>query len=383
MSVSRRQFVNSLGLGGAGLLAAPSLIGRGREAAAAAIAPWIDASPYAAQSSLIRLDSNENPNGPSARALEALRGALGEANRYPDSPEDQLREAIAKEHGVRAENIVLGCGSGETLRQCVEAYTSPTAALVTASPTFENPQRVAELLGRPVVSVPVDAKLRLDLDAMAARSGGAGLVFLCNPNNPTATVHGDASVRGFISRIRTSSPTTTILVDEAYHEYVDEPTYRTAVPLAIADPRVIVARTFSKVHGMAGLRVGYAIAHAETARRLTAFRLGSGVNVLAATAAMASVSDAAHVREEQRRNREAKAFARGVFEKAGYEVGASDTNFLMIDLKRDTQPVRMACRANGVAVGRAFPPLTTWLRVSIGTMDEMQRASEVFRKVLS
>jgi histidinol-phosphate/aromatic aminotransferase/cobyric acid decarboxylase-like protein len=130
MSVSRRQFVNSLGLGGAGLLAAPALIGRGREATTAAFAPWIDGSPFAAQSSLIRLDSNENPNGPSARAIEALRSALGEANRYPDSPEDQLREAIAKEHGVRAENIVLGCGSGETLRQCVEAYTSATAALV-------------------------------------------------------------------------------------------------------------------------------------------------------------------------------------------------------------------------------------------------------------
>jgi histidinol-phosphate aminotransferase len=384
MSVSRRSFVSSLGLGGAGLLAAPALIGRGRESA---VTPWIDGSPYASattqQGALIRLDSNENPNGPSARALQALRGALGEANRYPDRPEEELMAAIAKEHGVGADHVVLGCGSGETLRQCVEAYTSPTAGLVTASPTFENPERFARLLGHPVVTVPVDARLRIDLDAMAAASKGAGLVFLCNPNNPTATVHGEAGVRAFIAKIRAASPNTMILVDEAYHEYVEDPSYRTAIPMVANDPNVIVSRTFSKVFGMAGLRVGYAVAHPETARRLSAFRLGSGVNVLAATAAIASVSDGAHVREEQRKNREAKAMTRAFFEKAGYTVGPSDTNFIMVDLKRDPAPVRRVCREAGVAVGRPFPPLTNWLRISVGTMDEMQRANEVFRRALS
>ncbi len=379
MSLSRRHFVSTLGLGSAGLLTAPGLIGRGREGGRTARPV---AASVGANADLIRLDSNENPNGPSRRALDALNAMLGEANRYPDDHEDALAQAIADAHGIPRAHIVLGCGSSETLRQCVQVFSSPTAGLVTASPSFELPPDYATLLGHRVTRVPVDGRLRLDLDAMAAASTGAGLVFFCNPNNPTATVHGDAAVRGFIAQVHRAAPGATILVDEAYHEYVDDPSYRTAIPIALADPRVVVSRTFSKVHGMAGLRVGYAVAHRDTARRLAAFRLGSGVNALAAAAAIASVGDAAHVAEEQRKNREAKAYIRGVFERAGYTVGPSDTNFIMIDLRRDPQPVRMACRAAGVAVGRPFPPLTNWLRVSIGTLDEMQRAGEVFKRVL-
>lgn len=381
MPVSRRQFVSSLGLGGAGLLTAPAfpaLAARGREAGPAR---WRPAA--AAEAGLIRLDSNENPNGPGARALAALTGMLGEANRYPDAAEEVLVAAVARAHGVGAENVVLGAGSSEILRMCVEAFTGPQRALVTAAPTFEPPAEFAQLLGHPVVTVPVDAALRLDLDAMGARAAGAGLVFFCNPNNPTATVHGEAAVRAFLGQVRRTSPATTILVDEAYHEYVDDPAYRSAVPIAVEDPMVVVSRTFSKVFGMAGLRCGYAIAHRDTAATLQKWRLGSSVSVLALAAATATVEDRAHIEAEQRANREAKAFTRAFFEGAGYRVGPSDTNFLMIDLRRDPQPVRMACRANGIAVGRPFPPLTNWLRVSIGTLEEMRQATEVFRRVLA
>lgn len=378
MPLSRRNFVSALGLGGVGLMSPPLLTGRGSEGRLAA---WIKES-AAPASGLIRLDSNENPNGPSMRSIEALRALLGESNRYPDAGEVPLIEAIARAHGVSPSNVVLGAGSSETLRMCVEAFTSPTKHLVSAAPTFEPPGEFARMIGRPVVAVPVDASLFLDLDAMAAAAVGAGLVFFCNPNNPTATVHGDAAVKAFIGRIRRTSPDTVILVDEAYHEYVDDRAYATAIPMAIADPNVVVSRTFSKVFGMAGLRAGYAIAHADTARRLQGWRLGSGISVLALGAATAAVEDRSHIVAEQRKNREAKAFTRAFFERAGYKVGPSDTNFLMIDLRRDPQPVRVACRENGVAVGRPFPPLDTWLRVSIGTMDEMQQATAVFKKVL-
>lgn len=378
MPVSRRHFVSALGLGGAGLLSPPLFGGRGHEAR---LADWL-ATP-AAPAGLIRLDSNENPNGPGAKAFDAIRAMFGEANRYPGDPERALIAAIAKEHGVAEENVVLGCGSSEILRMCVEAFCSSAQHLVTASPTFELPANFARTMGRPVVSVPVDGKLRLDLDAMASKSGGSGLIFFCNPNNPTATVYGDAAVREWVAHVRRESPATRILIDEAYHEYVDDPTYKSAIPMALADPNIIVSRTFSKVFGMAGLRAGYAIVHRDTARKLQPWRLGSGVNVLALAAATASISDAEHIALEQRRNREAKAFTRAFFEKAGYEVGVSETNFLMIDLKRDMRPVREACRKEGVAVGRPFPPLTTWLRISIGTMDEMQRATDVMRKVLA
>jgi histidinol-phosphate aminotransferase len=217
---------------------------------------------------------------------------------------------------------------------------------------------------------------------MADKAGGSGLVFFCNPNNPTATVHGDAAVRDFVARVRRASPATVILIDEAYHEYVDDPSYATAVPMVMGDPNIIVSRTFSKVYGMAGLRAGYAIAHRDTARRLQPWRIGSGVNVLALAAATASIVDKEHMALEQKRNREAKAFTRAWFEKAGFQVGASDTNFLMIDIRRDMRPVRDACRKEGIAVGRPFPPLHTHLRISIGTMDEMKKATEVLRRVL-
>ena len=380
MPLSRRTFVSALGLGGVGLMSPPLLSGRGSEGRLAA---WARDANTPERAGLIRLDSNENPNGPGARALDALQAMLSEANRYPDAAEETLATAIARAHGVSPANVVLGAGSGEILRMCVEAFTSPARHLLSAAPTFEPPAVFARLLGRPVVEVPVDSALRLDLDAMAAQSVGAGLVFFCNPNNPTATVHGEMAVKSFIGRIRRTSPETVILVDEAYHEYVDDRTYATSIPMAVADQNVIVSRTFSKVFGMAGLRAGYAIAHADTARRLQGWRIGSGTSILALATATATVSDHAHIVDEQRKNREAKAYTRAFFEGAGYTVGPSDTNFLMIDLRRDPQPVRVACRANGIAVGRPFPPLDTWLRVSIGTMDEMRQASEVLRKVLA
>jgi histidinol-phosphate aminotransferase len=378
MPVSRRHFVSALGLGGAGLLSPPLFGGRGHEAQLAA---WLQAPP--GPMGLIRLDSNENPNGPGAKAFDAIRAMFGEANRYPDDPERALVVAIAKEHGVAEENVILGCGSSEILRMCVEAYVNSAQHLVTAGPTFELVANFARTMGRGVVTVPVDAKLRLDLGAMGDKAGGAGLIFFCNPNNPTATVHGDAAVREFVARVRRDSPATHILIDEAYHEYVDDPTYKTAIPMALADPNIIVSRTFSKVFGMAGLRAGYAIVHRDTARLLRGWRLGSSVSVLALAAATASISDKDHIALEQKRNRDAKAFTRAFFEKAGYDVGPSETNFLMLDIRRDVRAVRDACRKDGIAVGRPFPPLTTHLRISIGTMDEMQKATEVLRKVLA
>lgn len=378
MPISRREFVSALGLGSASLLTPPFIGSRGHESR---MAEWHGARE--ASAGLIRLDSNENPNGPGARALDAVRAMFSEANRYPGSPERELVAAIAHEHGVKEENVVLGCGSSETLRLCVEAFVTADRHLVTGAPTFELPANVAKTLGRRVSAVPVDAKLRLDLEAMAREARGAGLIFLCNPNNPTATVHGEAAVRDFVAQVHRDSPATMILIDEAYHEYVDESSYKTAIPMALADPRVVVSRTFSKVFGMAGLRAGYAIAQADTARAMQPWRLTLGVNALALAAATASIGDHDHIAIEQKRNREAKAFTRAFFEKAGYTVGASDTNFLMIDLKRDMRPVREACQKEGIAVGRPFPPLNNHLRVSIGTMDEMRKATVVLAKVLA
>ncbi len=385
-ALSRRQFAKRLGITGLGALSVPLLAARGREALAGAIEAPRAAGPEpgaAAPSAPIRLDSNENPNGPGAAALQRIRDALGETGRYPDAPADTLREAIARLHKAPVENVIAGCGSTEILKMAVAAFTSPARALITAVPSFEAPNRYAGAMGSPVITVPVNGGLELDLEGMAARAAGAGLIYVCNPNNPTATVRPASAVKQLVSRVLEASPDATLLIDEAYHEYVEDSRHATAIPLALEHPRVIVARTFSKVHGLAGLRVGYAVARSETVRALARHRLMDSVNLFGAVAALAALQDPDHVAGEIGRNRDARDFTRRFFETAGYRVGPSETNFLMVDLRRDSDGFRSACRERTVMVGRPFPPLTTHARISIGTLDEMRRATEVFRAVLA
>ena len=387
MPLSRRSFVRAIGLGGATVMTAPLIGARGREALAAELRAGLGASgaslePAALAAGVIRLSSNENPRGPCAAALQGLQGALGEASRYPFTPPEELRAAIAAAHRVRVENVLLGCGSTEVLRMAVDACCSPARALVTALPTFEEPAARAEVIGAPVRAVRVDADLRLDLAAMTAASNGAGLVFVNNPNNPTGTLHPARAITDFVRRTLAAEPTVTILIDEAYHEYVEDPAYATAMPIALENPRVIVSRTFSKVYGLAGLRVGYAIGQPETLKALARHQLGMGINVLAAAAARAALGDRALVSREQRLNHEARDFTRRYFEGAGYRVAPSQANFLMADIRRDAKGFQDACRTHDVLVGRPFPPLATHARVSIGTMDEMRAAVDVFRRVL-
>jgi len=239
------------------------------------------------------------------------------------------------------------------------------------------------MIGTPVRRVPVDGQLRLDLAAMAEAAVGAGLVFVCNPNNPTATVHPGQAVADFVADVRRRSPQTVVLVDEAYHDYVTAPGYATAVPLALAQPGVLVTRTLSKAHGMAGLRVGYAVGQAETMKALGRYRLAFNVNVLGLAAAIASLKDAAGVARERDRNTEARGYTVQVLRELGCRATDSHTNFVFAEIQRPAKEFREACEARGIRVGRDFPPYEkTHVRVSIGTLDEMRRAAGVFRAVL-
>jgi histidinol-phosphate aminotransferase len=384
MFTTRRSFIRALGLSGVGAAAlnpAEIFAARGRES-------WGGLSQVAGSSSVpasktaLRLNSNENPLGPGENVLAAIRAAFGEANRYPYNMERDVQAAIARAHGVPEDHVIVGCGSGEILRTAVLGYTSVDHPLVAGMPTFEAPAAQARTWGAGLIEVPVDQSLALDLQAMADQASGAGLVFLCNPNNPTGTVHGATAIDDFISYVGRRSPRTRILIDEAYHEYVDDPSYRTAVPLARENPRVIVSRTFSKVFGMAGLRVGYAIGQPDTLAPLRAFKWNAGVNVLASAAAMAALEDTARVATERARNRDVRQFTIDGIRKLGYDVGPSHANFVMVDLRRDVQPLIDACAKQDLLIGRAFPPLTRMARISIGTLDEMKRALDVLDIVL-
>jgi histidinol-phosphate aminotransferase len=388
MPLSRRNFLATAAAGSAGIALYPMIGYRGREALSAQqpgspMAQRRRDRAMASAPGMIRIDSNENPNGPGERAFEAMRGTFPDANRYPVTLEDDLTNEIARYLSVKPENIMLGCGSSEVLRSAVQAFTSPTRALVSPSPSFELAADYARFAGIPVKSPGVDAKLRTDLDAMVDTATGSGLVYFCNPNNPTATVHGKGDVADMVDRIGKSSPQTMVLIDEAYHEYVEDPAYATAIPVALENPRVFVARTFSKVFGMAGMRVGYAVGRPETIARMKGWMLGSNVNQLALAAAKVTVGDAARIADEKKKNHDAKVFTAKAFERMGYEVVPSDANFMMIDIKRDVKAFKLECIKRGVAIGRPFPPLNTHVRVSIGTMAEMEKAVEVFKTTLA
>lgn len=394
MAVSRRLFLGTLGAGGAGLLSAPLISARGREAtlwgfqggkATQGIQGIADrkADRRFAARAPVRIDSNENPVGPGSSALNAIRAHLDESNRYPILAEDDVVEAIAKLQGVSTDNVILGCGSGELLRTADYAFVSKSAAYVGAAPTFEAPGEFAQFLGAELRMLPVDSNLGLDLGAMGAAARGAGLVYICNPNNPTATAHSRSDVAEFIKSVNRASPNTTILVDEAYFEYVGTPGYDTLIPVAIENPRVVVLRTFSKVYGMAGLRIGYAVGRTETLAKMKQWVLGSNVSQLTLVAASAAMADRAHIAAEVRRNREVRAFTKKYFGDRGFKMSSGDANFVMVDIKQDAGAFKKAALAKGIAVGRAFPPLTTHARVTFGTMDEMKKATAAFDELLA
>ncbi len=395
MPPSRRRFLTILGGGSASLrapdgsLAGALIAARGLEAHLAEAATQNGRPPRPLLPPgvhEVRISSNENPLGPGQAALDAIVGKFPEAGRYPfnSTPgEGDLAAAIAAKFSTKTANVVVGAGSQEILKSAVRAFTSPTRALVTAAPSFENCPAVAKRLGHPIVEVKVDSALRLDLEPMIAAAKGAGLVFFNNPNNPTATVHGAKAVADFVERVHKVSPDTVILIDEAYHDYVTDPSYQSAIPLALETPNVFVARTFSKAYGMAGLRIGYGIGRADTIAKMARLKMPYNVSVFGIAAAITSLHDPKHIEEESARNTEVRAFTVKALSDLGFTPTQSQGNFVFVDIQRPAKEFREACAKAGVMVGRDFPPFEkTHARISIGTMDEMVRATEVFCSVL-
>jgi histidinol-phosphate aminotransferase len=234
-------------------------------------------------------------------------------------------------------------------------------------------------------TAPVDAKLRTDLAALLPLVPGSGLVYLCNPNNPTGTINSSQAISDFVAEVRKASPTTAILIDEAYCDYVTDKSFATAIPLALATPNVLVARTFSKAYGMAGVRIGYAVGQAATIKKMAAYRMPYNVNTFGVAAAVASLKDPAHIKDEAARNTAVREFTIKALADLGYTSTDSQANFIFTDIGKTMTAAafREACAAKGVMVGRDFPPMEKqWARISMGTMEEMQKATDVFRSVL-
>jgi histidinol-phosphate aminotransferase len=348
-------------------------------AAAAAALPWKGVAAAPAVAGHIRLNSNENPFGPSPAALDAIRAAFGEAGRYPDDLAEDLRDQVGRLHGVESSQVLLGAGSGEILKWSAATFAGPGRVLVEAEPTFEALSRHTRLAGGEVVRVPLNDRYEHDLPRMTEAARRADLVYLCNPNNPTATLTPTAGLREFVAAVPAR---TVVLVDEAYHHYVTRPEYASLMDLVAAHPNLVVARTFSKIFGMAGLRCGYAVSSAETIGRLAAHQGWDSLSALTAAAAKASLGDERHVRDHRARNVATRAFVRAEVESLGRTVLPSEANFVMIDMSRDVAPVIAALRDRGVLPGRRFAAMPNHLRVTIGTRDEMAAFLTAFRSVI-
>jgi histidinol-phosphate aminotransferase len=348
MALTRRRFVQTVGIG-AGAALTSNIWGRGRENSV-----WsaFDARLEAVDKGVICIASNENPVGPGKKVLDSLRALLeggAKPGRYSNQT-GQLTEAICAHFKVKPDNVLLSEGSTEIVK--------------------------------------LSSEFKIDLDPFLAASKGAGLVFYCNPNNPTATYVGAKATRDFLQKLHSASPETTVLVDEAYFDYVTDPDHETHVPIAVENPRVIVARTFSKAYGMAGLRQGYAIAHADTIKKLRPWVGSSGAGSLnvfgMAAATVAIAQDASFTTNERARNKAVRDIATKWFNERGMKPTDCQANFMFVNIGTPAKAFREACRAKGVMVARDFPPFEkTHARITLGTMEEMTKALQVFGEVLA
>ena len=367
--ISRRRFAEAVGVTVGASLLAPRIVRRA-EASLARGEP----------ATLVQLNSNENPYGPSPRALEALARCGRIAGRYPDADEEEVRDAIARHHGVSPDRIVLGCGSSDILRMADSAFLAAGRRVVAAEPTFEAVLLYARVTRAEASKVPLTADFRHDLPAMAAACDDrTGLVYVCNPNNPTGTVVTADELRGFLARVPPRIP---VVIDEAYHHFVEHPGYRSGVEFLDRYPNVIVARTFSKIYGMAGMRLGYAVASKENAATLSAHAAWNNVNAAGLAIAKESLADPGLVPEQRRRSNEVRRAVSAELARDGRRVIPSETNFVMIHVGRDVTPVIRAFRDQGILVGRRFPSLAEWLRVSIGTAEEMRAFVGALRRIV-
>jgi len=363
MPITRRSLLRRLGVGAAAAAAAPSFA----DAALAAVA-----DPSRRTDDVVRLHRNENAYGPSPRVMLALMDSMaGLIQRFPDVESEALQRALANLHGVAPERVVIGCGSTDLLRMAATAWLAPGTNVVTALPTFDVLGRFAEQRGATVTAVPLTEQHAHDVDAMrAAVDASTRLVYICNPNNPTGTLTRRQDLERFV---RTLPPDVFIVIDEAYHHYVD-PTaeYASFIDRPIDDPRVIVTRSFSTLFGLAGARAGYAVAAPTAARLLAASARPDAVSALAARAAALSLDDPEHIRWTVQRNANER---QEFFNQANARMLRtidSQANFVLLNTARPGAEIVEHFAAHRVLVAGPYPRYDTYIRVSMGTSDEIR-----------
>lgn len=372
--LTRRGFISNAALGAASIgLVSPSAI------SAIARYPEGDAGTGA---NPLRLNRNESPYGLAPAAAEALRRAIDpKTSRYPIDEPKALIEAIARRFGVENDNVILGYGSTEILRMATESFCNSSRGALVAEPTFEAVVGYCPFIHARARKINLNADRKHDLPKMLRASQGAGMIFYCNPSNPAGTYIGKQESERFIRRLPRGP---VLLADEAYAEYVTASDYESCVRFVKEGQTVVVSRTFSKIYGMAGLRVGYAIGRKDLIKRMAKRQLVNNPNQLAIAAALAALkSDGEFVDRVRRMNAEVRDYVCHEASAMGLTFIPSQTNFVMIGVRRPARPLIEELKKRKVLVGRLFPSMPQHMRVSFGTMAEMKGFFKEFKDVLS
>lgn len=331
-------------------------------------------------SDVIKLASNENPLGPSPAACKAMANAAANMAIYPDGACFALKEKLAAHLGVPAGSLVIGNGSDEVIKLIAEAFLDSGDEGVYADPSFSEYPYVLRLMGAKECVIPL-VDFTHDLDAMADAVGDATkIVFVCNPNNPTGTIVDGPSLQAFVDKIPQD---VLIILDEAYYEYVDDPSYPQTLAWALERPNIVVLRTFSKVYGLAGLRVGYGVANPKLAAWINRVKEPFNVNAMGQIAAIAALEDQDHVQRSIEVNRQGKGYLYDEFKKLGLKYVPTQANFIYVDLARPCDAVFKGLLKQGVIIrkGDAFGQ-PTFIRVTIGTQEQNQRFIGALEAVL-
>jgi histidinol-phosphate aminotransferase len=364
MHISRRKFFCGIAVGAAAGAAASDL----EELVQAAPGSRSSASP---SEKTIRLDMNVNPDGPSPRVLKLIRENPEMVNKYPDGEYGPLVEQIARFHKVRPGQVTIGDGSREILRMAANAYLPGGKKLVLASPTFEPMAGFAKQTEAEVAPVPLNKRFAHDLDAMLHQTTApAALVYICNPNNPTGSLTPRKDIEDFLKKL---PPNVMVLIDEAYHEYVGPSSdYASFIDHPVDDKRVIVVRTFSKIYGLAGLRLGYAVSSEEVSLKLSSLRLERGVNILGVLAAAAALDDSDYVRLSFKKNADARQEFYNQTNVRMLRQVDSLTNFVFMKTGLPSSQVIEHFRRNNIILGPLVPQMDRYVRVTVGTREDMR-----------
>jgi histidinol-phosphate aminotransferase len=328
----------------------------------------------------IKLASNENPLPPSDRVQKAIMEALAALNRYPDGSGFYLRQALAKRHGVGQDQVILGNGSNELIELLVRTFLKPGDEAVVPHPSFVVYPMIVQAAGGVRVMVMLKDH-RLDLDAMArAITPLTKMVFIANPNNPTATIVTADEVRHFMARV---PPRTIVVFDEAYTEFAQGRDFPDTLEYVKEGRKVVVLRTFSKAASLAGLRVGYGVAEADAVALMNRIRQPFNVNSLAQVAALAAVDDEAHVLECVRMIEAGRHFLYDEFKRLGISYVPSRANFILVDVGRSAADIYQKLLHEGVIVRPLTPfGMETALRITVGTPEENRKLIKALRRVL-